>query len=139
MIDGGLGQLHSAENAIKSQGVFIPVISIAKQDEEIFVSGSNIPIKLERNNYALRLLQRVRDESHRFAVMYHRNLRGQSLTSFLNEIPGIGKKTSEKIWKHLKTKENILNAKPEDFAEIEGIAEKTAIEIYNYIHKEENN
>ncbi|MBQ3158079.1 MAG: excinuclease ABC subunit UvrC, partial [Clostridia bacterium] len=64
LIDGGLGQLHSAENAIKSQGVFIPVISIAKQDEEIFVSGSNIPIKLERNNYALRLLQRVRDESH---------------------------------------------------------------------------
>ena len=137
LIDGGLGQLHSAEQATKSLGVYIPVISLAKQDEEIFVSGSNIPIKLERNNYALRLLQRVRDEAHRFAVMYHRNLRGQSLSSFLNEIPGIGKKTSEKIWKHLKTKENILNAKPEDFAEIEGIAEKTAIEIYNYIHKEE--
>ena len=139
LIDGGLGQLHSAENAIKSQGVFIPVISIAKQDEEIFVSGSSVPIKLARNNYALRLLQRVRDEAHRFAVMYHRNLRGQSLTSFLNEVEGIGKKTSEKIWKHLKTKENILNAKPEDFAEIDGISTKKAIEIYNHIHKEEKN
>ena len=139
LIDGGLGQLHAAEQAIVNAGANIPVISIAKQDEEIFVTGSNIPIRLERSNYALRLLQRVRDESHRFAVMFHRSLRGQSLTSFLNKIEGIGKKTSEKIWKHLKTKENILNAKPEDFAEIDGISTKKAIEIYNHIHKKEEN
>ena len=91
---------------------------------------------MERNNYALRLLQRVRDESHRFAVTYHRNLRGQSLTSFLLDMPGLGQKTSEKIWKHFKTKENIFNAQPHDFEQIEGISPKKALEIYNFIRNE---
>ena len=136
LIDGGLGQLHSVKEIINEFNMDIPVVSLAKQDEEIFTTSSSAPIRLEKNNYALRLLQRVRDESHRFAVLYHRNLRGQSLTSFLQEIPGIGKATSEKIWKHFKTKENIFNAPPEAFAEIEGISEAKAIEIYNGIHKE---
>ena len=136
LIDGGLGQLHSVKEIINEFNMDIPVVSLAKQDEEIFTTSSSVPIRLEKNNYALRLLQRVRDESHRFAVLYHRNLRGQSLTSFLQEIPGIGKTTSEKIWKHFKTKENIFNAPPEAFAEIEGISEAKAIEIYNGIHKE---
>ena len=65
--------------------------------------------------------------------MYHRNLRGQSISSFLKEIKGVGKKTSEKIWKEMKTKENIFNAEPEDFVKI-GVPTKTAIEIYNQIH-----
>lgn len=133
LIDGGLGQLHSAKKAILEAGADIPVISLAKQDEEIYVEFQNSPIRLPKNSFALRLLQRVRDESHRFAVMYHRNLRGQSISSFLKEIKGVGKKTSEKIWKEMKTKENIFNAKPEDFVKI-GVPTKTAIEIYNQIH-----
>jgi len=68
--------------------------------------------------------------------MFHRNLRGQSISSFLNEIPGVGKKTAENIWKHFKTKDNIFNAKPEDFALVDGISEKKAFEIYQYIHNE---
>ena len=136
LIDGGLGQLHSVQEIINQFGMSIPVVSLAKQDEEIFTTSSLVPIRLEKNNYALRLLQRVRDESHRFAVLYHRNLRGQSLTSFLQEIPGIGKTTSEKIWKHFKTKENIFNAGIEAFCEIDGISESKAIEIYKGIHKE---
>lgn len=136
LIDGGLGQLHSVQKIINQFGMSIPVVSLAKQDEEIFTTSSSVPIRLERNNYALRLLQRVRDESHRFAVLYHRNLRGQSLTSFLQEIPGVGKTTSEKIWKHFKTKENIFNAGIDAFCEIDGISESKAIEIYKGIHKE---
>lgn len=136
LIDGGLGQLHSVQEIINQFGMSIPVVSLAKQDEEIFTTSSSAPIRLERNNYALRLLQRVRDESHRFAVLYHRNLRGQSLTSFLQEIPGVGKTTSEKIWKHFKTKENIFNAGIDAFCEIDGISESKAIEIYKGIHKE---
>lgn len=136
LIDGGLGQLHSVQEIINQFGMSIPVVSLAKQDEEIFTTSSSVPIRLERNNYALRLLQRVRDESHRFAVLYHRNLRGQSLTSFLQEIPGVGKTTSEKIWKHFKTKENIFNAGIDAFCEIDGISESKAIEIYKGIHKE---
>lgn len=136
LIDGGLGQLHSVQEIINQFGISIPIVSLAKQDEEIFTTSSPVPIRLERNNYALRLLQRVRDESHRFAVLYHRNLRGQSLTSFLQEIPGVGKTTSEKIWKHFKTKENIFNAGIDAFCEIDGISESKAIEIYKGIHKE---
>ena len=136
LIDGGLGQLHSVQETINQFGMSIPVVSLAKQDEEIFTTSSSVPIRLERNNYALRLLQRVRDESHRFAVLYHRNLRGQSLTSFLQEIPGVGKTTSEKIWKHFKTKENIFNAGIDAFCEIDGISKSKAIEIYKGIHKE---
>lgn len=136
LIDGGLGQLHSVQEIINQFGMNIPVVSLAKQDEEIFTTSSSVPIRLERNNYALRLLQRVRDESHRFAVLYHRNLRGQSLTSFLQEIPGVGKTTSEKIWKHFKTKENIFNAGIDAFCEIGGISESKAIKIYKGIHKE---
>lgn len=136
LIDGGLGQLGSVKQILDELNINIPVISLAKQDEEIFVTGSNVPIRLEKSNYALRLLQRVRDESHRFAVMYHRNLRGQSVSSFLNDIPGVGKKTAENIWKHFKTKDKIFNAKPEEFAEIEGVSEKKSIEIYRYIHSD---
>lgn len=135
LIDGGLGQLHSVQEILDDMGIIVPVISLAKQDEEVFIPNSSVPIRLEKNNYALRLLQRVRDESHRFAVLYHRNLRGKSLTSFLREIPGIGKATSEKIWKHFKTKENIFNAPAEAFAEIDGISKSRAIEIYRGIHK----
>ena len=136
LIDGGLGQLNSVKEILEKLNINIPVISLAKQDEEIYTTENNAPIRLEKSNYALRLLQRVRDESHRFAVMYHRNLRGQSLSSFLNEIPGVGKKTAENIWKHFKTKDNIFNAKPEDFTLINGISDKKAIEIYKSIHNE---
>lgn len=135
LIDGGLGQLHSVEEVIHQMGVAIPVASLAKQDEEVFVTNSSLPIRLEKNNYALRLLQRVRDESHRFAVLYHRNLRNQSMTSFLQDIPGVGRVISSKIWRHFKTKENIFNAKPNEFAEIAGISIEKAIKIYNEIHK----
>ena len=137
VIDGGLGQLHVAQEALGEETMDIPVISLAKQDEEIFTTNSSLPIKLDRSSYALRLLQRVRDESHRFAVLFHRNLRSKSMTSFLRSLEGVGKTTSEKIWKHFKTKENILEAKPEDFANIEGISDKKAIAIYEQIHKSE--
>lgn len=136
LIDGGLGQLNCVLEVLEDRKLNIPVISLAKKEEEIYVSGSSLPIVLDRSSYGLRLLQRVRDESHRFAVMFHRNLRGQSISSFLNNIDGVGKVLSERIWKHFKTKDEIFNAKPEDFAQIEGISNQKAIEIYNNIHKE---
>lgn len=135
LIDGGLGQLNATEEAMKEVGVFVPVVSLAKKEEEIYVSGKNQPITLPRSSYALRLLQRVRDESHRFAVMYHRNLRGQSMRSFLQDIEGVGKVLSERIWRAFKTKEAIFEATPEMFAEVEGISPKKAIEIYNELHQ----
>ena len=135
LIDGGLGQLHSAHQEALKLGLDITFISLAKQDEEIFTTKSSSSIKLAKNNFALRLLQRVRDESHRFAVMYHRSLRaGGSLKSSLSNIDGIGKTRQAELFKHFKTIENISKATVEELAAVEGIGTKNAINIYKYFN-----
>ena len=134
MIDGGLGQLHKAKEAMEEVGVSIPMVSLAERDEEIYTTHSNKPIRLPKSNYALRLLIRVRDEAHRFAVSYHRNLRGKSLKSVLLEIEGLGENRIKKLYEHFKTIENITSATPEDIAKVEGIGAKLAISIYSQIH-----
>lgn len=135
VIDGGLGQLHSAFEALSSKGICIPIVSLAKKDEEIYILDSNNPIKLPKNNYALRLLIRVRDEAHRFAVLYHRTLRNKSLKSLLGEYDGLGEKRIKKLYDHFKTIENILKASPEELAKLQGIGEKLAISLYKELHK----
>ncbi len=136
LIDGGLGQLHSASEQAVKLGQNITFISLAKKDEEIYTTTDNVPIKLPKNSYALRLLQRVRDESHRFAVMYHRSVRaGGELKSTLSQIDGIGKTRQQMLYKHFKTIENISSASVEDLAQIDGIGTKNAIKIYNYFHE----
>ncbi|MFH0753735.1 MAG: excinuclease ABC subunit UvrC [Candidatus Omnitrophota bacterium] len=79
MIDGGKGQLAAADDALKALGIDVPLISLAKREEEIFVPGKRRPVLLSRDSLALRLLQRVRDEAHRFAISYHRLLRGKKV------------------------------------------------------------
>ena len=79
VIDGGLGQLHSANEAMKRMGFNIPIISLAKKQEEIFTLGSSESIKLDENNDARKLLQRIRDEAHRFAITFHRSLRDKKM------------------------------------------------------------
>ena len=136
LIDGGLGQLHSVQEIANKYGQNITFISLAKQDEQIFTTTANIPISLPKNDYALRLLQRVRDESHRFAVLYHRNVRsGAELSSRLAEIDGIGSYRRQQLYKHFKTIEAISDASVEELAQVEGIGPKNAITIYNYFHK----
>lgn len=136
LIDGGLGQLHAVEEVASGLGVNnITFISLAKQDEEIYTTKSNIPISLSKRDYALKLLQRVRDESHRFAVLFHRNVRAnQQLSSVLKNIDGIGKHRQELLYKHFKTLDAISTASAEEIAEVEGIGVKNAINIYNYFH-----
>lgn len=136
LIDGGLGQLNSASQEATKLGLDITFISLAKKDEEIWTTSSGNPIKLQRDNYALRLLQRVRDESHRFAVIYHRAVRaGGELRSVLSQIDGIGKMRQQQLYKTFKTIENISNATIEDLANIDGIGTKNAITIYNFFHQ----
>ena len=79
VIDGGIGQLNSAEKVVRELGLDIPVISIAKKQEEIFMSGFATSIVLDERNNARKLLQRIRDEAHRFAINYHRSLRDKSM------------------------------------------------------------
>ena len=92
IIDGGRGQLNSALKALKTiNSSFVPVIGLAKKNEEIIIPGKNLPIVLEKINPALKLLQEIRDETHRFAIAYHRTLRAERIEeSLLDDIPGIG-------------------------------------------------
>ena len=134
LIDGGLGQLHSAKEAMNEVGVVIPMISLAEKNEEIYTIESSQPIRLPKTNYALRLLIRVRDEAHRFAVSYYNNLHGKSLKSSLLEIDGLGESRIKKLYEHFKTIENITNATPDEIANVDGIGPKTAVAIYSQIH-----
>ncbi|MBO4569633.1 MAG: excinuclease ABC subunit UvrC [Clostridia bacterium] len=136
LIDGGLGQLHAVSKVLDEFNLNISVISLAKKDEEVFVTGSNIPIALSRDNVALKLLQRVRDESHRFAVLYHRLARSKNYKSMLSEIEGIGKLRQNNLYKEFKTAEAIMNASVGELARVDGIGEKTAETIYKSLHKD---
>jgi excinuclease ABC subunit C len=85
LIDGGKGQLASASDELNSLEIAIPVVSLAKREEEVFIPGKRSAVLLSRDSLALKLLQRVRDEAHRFAVSYHRLLRGKKVFSTDNK------------------------------------------------------
>jgi len=135
LIDGGLGQLHAANNVLEKMGLVIPIISIAKKEEEIYTIYSNEPIKLEKRSFALRLLQRVRDESHRFAITFHRNVRNKEFLSELDSIDGIGKKTRQKVLSAYKSVDDLYNSSIIELKECAGIGETQARSIYEYLHK----
>jgi excinuclease ABC subunit C len=100
IIDGGKGQLNSASKILKSLGIYhkVAIISVAKRLEEIFIPGDPIPLYLDKNSTSLRLIQRIRNEAHRFGIALHRNKRSVSqIQSGLMDIPGIGAKTVEKL------------------------------------------
>lgn len=119
LIDGGLGQLHSAAQALEEIGVTNQMLaSIAKREEIIYVYGAeDEPVVLERHSPVLHLVQMVRDEAHRFAVTFHRTRRNAAtLTSELQEIPGIGKKTVEKLLREFGSLDRVREASYEDLA-----------------------
>jgi len=126
VIDGGKGQLNSAHAAMQTAGAEIPMISLAERDEEIFTLGSPEPIRLKKDNFALKLLQRIRDEAHRFAVTYHRSLRAKKIGSVLEQIRGIGSKKRQILLKAFSSVRAIETADIETLAAVEGIDRKTA-------------
>ena len=136
VIDGGKGQLGMACGVLEKLNLnHIPVIGLAKEFEEIYTPNSKRPIIIPKNNKALHLLQQVRDESHRFAITYHRKLRSKNIqASSLDDIAGIGKKRKINLLKEFGTIENIKKASVDDLAKIEGMNKKTAENVYNYYH-----
>ena len=136
VIDGGKGQLGMTCGVLEKLNLtHIPVIGLAKEFEEIFVPNSKRPIIIPKNNKALHLLQQVRDESHRFAITYHRKLRSKDISaSSLDDIVGIGKKRKVALLKEFGTIENIKKASVEELAKINGMNQKTAENVYNYYH-----
>ena len=136
VIDGGKGQLGMACGVLEKLDLtHIPIIGLAKEFEEIFIPNSSRPIIIPKNNKALHLLQQVRDESHRFAITYHRKLRSKDIqASSLDDIVGVGKKRKIALLKEFGTLENIKNASVEQLAKTEGMNLKTAQNVYDYYH-----
>lgn len=136
VIDGGKGQLGMACEVLDELNLaHIPIIGLAKEFEEIYIPNSKRPIIIPKNNKALHLLQQVRDESHRFAITYHRKLRSDNISeSSLDDIPGIGKKRKINILKEFGTMDNVKNASVEELAKIKGMNEKVATKVYEYYH-----
>ena len=133
MIDGGLGQLHAAADALEAIGIINqPLASIAKREEIIYVLGQeNEPCVLDRFSPVLHLVQTVRDEAHRFAVTFHRTRRNAArLTSELDQIPGIGEKTRVKLLKHFGSSERVREASEETLATQVGKAAARRIKLF---------
>ena len=138
LIDGGKGQLHIAVEVLNELGLSdIPVIGLAKEFEEVFVPQSNKPIIIPHNKESLHILQRVRDEAHRFGVTYHRKLRSRKLTeSELDHIQGIGKKRKLALLRDFGDIDGISKASVDELRDIEGMNRKVAENVYNYFHNE---
>lgn len=138
LIDGGKGQLHIAVEVLNELGLDdIPVIGLAKEFEEVFVPQSNKPIIIPHNKESLHILQRVRDEAHRFGVTYHRKLRSRKLTeSELDHIQGIGEKRKLSLLRDFGDIEGISKAGVDELSDIEGMNKKVAENVYNYFHNE---
>jgi len=131
IIDGGKGQLNIALQALRELDIHVPVIGLAKRYEEIFQPGLEHGTMLPRNSRALHLLQRIRDEAHRFALKYHTTLRNRRVKeSLLDEIPGIGPSRKQALLKHFGSVDKIRKATPEELNAVPGInrslAEKLA-------------
>jgi excinuclease ABC subunit C len=121
LIDGGLGQLHAAAEALESLGIINQALaSIAKKEEILYVYGQeNEPIVLDRHSPVLHLVQRIRDETHRFAVTFHRLRRGKRQTkSALEDVPGVGEKTARKLLREFGSLENVQRAGLERLSEV---------------------
>ena len=114
----------------------IPLISLAEKNEDICTTNSNEPISLQKSNNMVKLLQRIRDEAHRFAITFHRQLRGKSLKVSLDEIDGVGKQKAQTLIKHFKSVEGISKASKNDLMKVEGIGEALANVIYEFYHGE---
>lgn len=140
IIDGGKGQLSSVKEIFdKMQIDDIDLISLAKREEEVFTIFSNEPVVIPHSDYALRLLQRIRDEAHRFAITYFRSKHlKRNLESYLDEIQGIGRINKKALLEHFKTVEAIKEATLSELSLVKGIGEKRAETIYNYIRSNNN-
>ena len=134
VIDGGKGQLSSALEVIRGLGLNdLAVVGLAKREEEIFKPGLSESILLEKDSAALHLIQRIRDEAHRFAITFHRKLRGKrNLVSILDHVEGIGPKRRQALWKKFKTLEAMKAASVEELAQVEGMNKKAAETLYEF-------
>ena len=136
VIDGGKGQLSSTYEVLKHSKLNCDIVSLAKQFEEVYTPYSNIPVMLKRGSSELRILQNIRDEAHRFAITFHRQLRSKNeIKSPLDDIKGLGKVKKQALLKQFETFDAIKKASVEELNMVKGIDKNLAITIYNYLQK----
>ncbi len=130
VIDGGRGQVSAAAAVLTAAGLSIPLIGLAKEREEIWPQGATSPILLPATDPGLRLLQRLRDEAHRFAIGYHRTLRSRAATeSRLDSIPGLGATRRKALLRRFGSVAGVAAASPEELAAVPGVGERLAATI----------
>lgn len=135
LIDGGKGQLSAAVNSLEKLNLRgkIAVLGIAKRLEELYYPGDSLPLYLDKKSETLKILQRLRDEAHRFGITHHRNKRDKgTLKTSLTEIPGIGKATADALLKHFRSVKRIKEASADDLTAVVGKS-KAAV-IFQYYH-----
>ncbi len=137
IIDGGRGQLSAVKEIFDGMGVRgIELVSLAKREEEVFTLNSEESIKISHRDYSLKMLQRIRDEAHRFAITYFRNLHSKrNLQSVLTEIDGIGKVRRMSLLEKFGTLDKIISASVEDLAAVDGISRAQAEKIKLYLEE----
>ena len=136
IIDGGKGQLNAARRAMEELGVTdVELCSLAKRMEEVFLPDRPAPVVLPRSSEALYLIQRVRDEAHRFAVTYHRTLRGQEMTaSAFDEMPGIGPARRRALLEQFGSLKRLREASVEEIAAVDGFSQRLATRVFEALH-----
>ena len=138
VVDGGLGQLDYARQAMEECGVQVQLVSLAKREELVYTLGTNEPTFLPRNSYALNLLINIRDESHRFAITYFRKLHNKSsIKSVLQDVEGIGEKRRIELHRKFKSMDNLRAATVDEIAETKGMTRAVAEKLYAYLHSNE--
>jgi excinuclease ABC subunit C len=135
LIDGGKGQLNAALGVRQELGLdSVPVVSLAKENEEVFIPGDPQPVRIAKDSPALHILQRARDEAHRFAISYHKKLRHkEGIASVLDDIPGVGPKRKKALLKKFGSIEAIKEASSEELSQTKGMTLTVAQEVKEYL------
>jgi excinuclease ABC subunit C len=140
LIDGGRGQLAAGLKALQAfRDLGVTIISLAKRIEEVFLPGLPEPLRLAHDTPELQLLQRIRDEAHRFAIEHHRTRRDRAMTgSIFDELPGIGPTRKRALLKHFGSPDGVLQATRDELESVPGVPGKVARDLYAQLHRTGN-
>jgi excinuclease ABC subunit C len=137
LVDGGKGQLGVAVEVVKSLGLEdeIPVASLAKRFEEVYIPGRSSPVSIPRGSEAMFMLQRIRDEAHRFANTFHRELRGKRMKKgLLDDVPGLGETRKAKLVKEFGSVAAVKAATKEQLLAVTWLPDTVGLAVYDKIH-----
>jgi excinuclease ABC subunit C len=136
IIDGGKGQLSAVKEVLDALGLDIPVFGLAKEFEHLFRPGESSPVILTKNSPAYYLIQRIRDEAHRFAITYHRKLRSkEQVKSLIDDIPGIGPARKKALMNAFGSLSRLAEADLEEIVMVEGMNRKAAEAVFNFLQE----